>query len=161
MSVTLHTDLGDIKIEVFCSAVPKTAENFLALCASGTYDDTLIHRNIKGFMVQMGDPTGTGKGGESIWGGKFEDEIKPALRHNARGIVSMANSGPNTNGSQFFITYDKHVHLDGKYTVFGKVIDGADTTMAEIEAVAVDKKNRPREPIKLKSVTIHANPLAE
>ncbi|KAK9454929.1 cyclophilin-like domain-containing protein [Dipodascopsis uninucleata] len=160
MSVTLHTDLGDIKIEVFCEAVPKAAENFLALCASGYYDNCKIHRNIKGFILQMGDPTGTGKGGESIWGGTFEDEIKPTLRHNARGIVSMANSGPNTNGSQFFITYDKHTHLDGKYTIIGKVIYGADTTLSEIEAVEVDKKNRPKDPIYLKSVTIHANPLA-
>ncbi|KAK9447826.1 peptidyl-prolyl cis-trans isomerase-like 3 [Limtongia smithiae] len=160
MSVTLHTDLGDLKLEIFCDAVPKTAENFLALCASGYYDHTKIHRDIKGFMVQMGDPTGTGKGGASIWGDKFEDEIKPTLRHNGRGIVSMANSGPNTNGSQFFITYDKHVHLDGKYTVFGKVIDGADTTLAELESLPVDKKNRPLTPVYLKSVTIHANPLA-
>ncbi|KAK7206031.1 peptidyl-prolyl cis-trans isomerase-like 3 [Myxozyma melibiosi] len=161
MSVTLHTDLGDIKIELFCSSVPKTCENFLAHCALGTYDNTKIHRNIPGFMVQMGDPTGTGKGGESIWGGKFEDEIRPGLRHNARGVVSMANSGPNTNGSQFFITYDKHSHLDGAYTVFGKVIDGQDTTLSELEEVKCDKKNRPLTPIYIKSVTIHANPLAE
>ncbi|KAK9480486.1 peptidyl-prolyl cis-trans isomerase-like 3 [Lipomyces japonicus] len=160
MSVTLHTDLGDIKIEVFCEAVPKTAENFLALCASGYYNNTKIHRNIKGFMVQMGDPTGTGKGGESIWGGKFEDEIKPTLRHNTRGIVSMANSGSNTNGSQFFITYDKHAHLDGKYTVFGKVIYGNDSTLEELEKIEVDRKNRPKEPVYIKSITMHANPLA-
>ncbi|KAK9458494.1 cyclophilin-like domain-containing protein [Lipomyces oligophaga] len=111
-------------------------------------------------MVQMGDPTGTGKGGESIWGGKFEDEIRPALRHNGRGVVSMANSGPNTNGSQFFITYDKHTHLDGKYTVFGKVIDGAYTTLSDLETIPCDKKNRPLQPVYLESVTIHANPLA-
>ncbi|CAN6647998.1 peptidyl-prolyl cis-trans isomerase [Trichomonascus vanleenenianus] len=159
MSVTLHTDLGDIKIEVFCESVPKTAENFLAHCAKGTYDGTKIHRNIKGFMAQMGDPTGTGKGGESIWGGKFEDEIKPTLRHNKRGIVSMANSGPNTNGSQFFITYAKQVPLDGKYSVFGKLIGGMDT-LDKLEAVQVDKKNRPITPIYIKSVTMHANPLA-
>ncbi|SAM05318.1 hypothetical protein [Absidia glauca] len=132
MSVTLHTDLGDLKIEVFCEAVPNTAENFLALCASGYYNNNLLHRNIKGFMLQTGDPTGTGKGGNSIWGRKFNDEIRSTLKvrkekeyglpacHNARGIVSMANSGANTNGSQFFITYGKQPHLDTKYTVFGK-----------------------------------------
>lgn len=139
MSVSLHTDLGDIKIELFCEQCPKTCEvvlrpdlhdrlisgvivlqNFLALCASGYYDNCIFHRNIKGFMVQTGDPTNTGKKGESIWGGKFEDELHDNLTHSARGIVSMANNGPNTNGSQFFITYDRHPHLDLKYTVFGK-----------------------------------------
>ncbi|KAL0142949.1 cyclophilin-like domain-containing protein [Mucor lusitanicus] len=120
MSVTLHTDLGDLKVEIFCESVPKTAENFLALCASGYYDNNTFHRNIPGFMIQTGDPTGTGKGGNSIWGRKFNDEIRSTLKHNARGILSMANSGPNTNGSQFFITYAKHPHLDTKYTVFGK-----------------------------------------
>nr|CAG8600213.1 4781_t:CDS:2 [Entrophospora candida] len=113
MSVTLHTDLGDLKIEVFCEAVPRAAENFMKLCASGYYDNNLFHR-------VYGDPTGTGKGGTSIWEKKFPDEIKSSLKHNTRGIVSMANSGPDTNGSQFFITYTKLPHLDTKYTVFGK-----------------------------------------
>ncbi|KAG8653644.1 hypothetical protein MANES_05G044000v8 [Manihot esculenta] len=124
MSVTLHTNLGDIKCEIACDEVSKTAENFLALCASGYYDGTIFHRNIKGFMIQGGDPTGTGKGGTSIWGKKFNDEIRESLKHNARGTLSMANSGPNTNGSQFFLTYAKQPHLNGLYTVFGKVIHG-------------------------------------
>lgn len=89
------------------------SQNFLALCASNQYDGTKFHRNIKGFMVQGGDPTGTGKGGLSIWGNKFKDEVKPHLKHNRRGILSMANSGPGTNGSQFFFTYAKAKHLDG------------------------------------------------
>ncbi|KAG5069469.1 hypothetical protein JHK85_001846 [Glycine max] len=79
-SVTLHTNLGDIKCEIFCDEVPKTSENFLALCASGYYDGTIFHRNIKGFMIQGGDPTGTGKGGTSIWGKKFNDEIRESLK---------------------------------------------------------------------------------
>nr|XP_035954436.1 peptidyl-prolyl cis-trans isomerase-like 3 isoform X3 [Halichoerus grypus] len=120
LSVTLHTDVGDIKIEVFCERTPKTCENFLALCASNYYNGCIFHRNIKGFMVQTGDPTGTGRGGNSIWGKKFEDEYSEYLKHNVRGVVSMANNGPNTNGSQFFITYGKQPHLDMKYTVFGK-----------------------------------------
>ncbi|PVU85740.1 hypothetical protein BB559_005601 [Furculomyces boomerangus] len=161
MSVTLHTDLGDLKIEVFCEEVPKTAENFLALCASGYYENCLIHRNIKGFIVQMGDPTGTGKGGQSIWGEKFPDEIRAALRHNKRGIVSMANSGVDTNQSQFFITYDTQPTLDSKYTIFGKVIDGSETTLSYIENVPVDEKHRPLKDIRIKSITIHANPIAE
>ncbi|KAL7750617.1 Peptidyl-prolyl cis-trans isomerase cyp10 [Sorochytrium milnesiophthora] len=161
MSVTLHTDLGDIKIEVFCEATPKAAENFLGLCASHYYDNCIWHRNIKGFMVQTGDPTGTGKGGASIWGRKFEDEIRSTLKHNGRGIVSMANSGPDTNGSQFFITYAKQAHLDAKYTVFGKVIDGFDV-LDSMEKVPVEERTyRPVKEIKLRQVTIHANPIAE
>ncbi|EQC39243.1 peptidyl-prolyl cis-trans isomerase-like 3 [Saprolegnia diclina VS20] len=160
MSVTLHTSLGDIKIEVFCDTVPTTAENFLALCASNAYDKTTFHRNMKGFMIQGGDPTGTGKGGESIWGGKFNDEFHPQNRHNARGIVSMANSGPNTNKQQFFITYAKQPHLNNVYTVFGKVIDGFDVLDA-MEKTPVDAKSRPLKEIVLDSIAIHANPLAE
>ncbi|KAM6491099.1 cyclophilin-like protein [Amanita muscaria] len=161
MSVTLHTTHGDIKIEVFCDAVSKAAENFLALCASGYYDNCLFHRNIKGFMIQTGDPTGTGKGGESIWGGTFQDEVRSTLKFNARGVVAMANSGPDTNKSQFFITYAKQPHLDGKYTIFGKVIDGADSTVDSMERVPVNNKNRPVSEIKLINVTVHANPIAD
>ncbi|ODV76424.1 peptidylprolyl isomerase [Cyberlindnera jadinii NRRL Y-1542] len=164
MSVTLHTDSGDIKIEVFCEKCPRTAENFLAHCAMGTYTGTKVVRNIKGFMVQFGDPTNTGKGGESIWGGKFEDEIRQDLKHDSRGTVAMANTGPNTNGSQFYITYGKHSSLDGKYTVFGKVLMGAENepgaTLSRIENVSVDKKSRPKVPIYIRDVTIHANPIA-
>lgn len=160
MSVTLHTSLGDVKIEVFCEQVPKTANNFLALCASNYYDGTIFHRNIKGFMIQGGDPTGTGKGGKSVYeSGKFEDEIVSSLKHSKLGIVSMANSGPNTNGSQFFITYKAHGHLNGKYTVFGHVIDGLDT-LDRMERVPTGQGDRPLEDIQLNSVTIHANPLA-
>ena len=160
MSVTLHTNHGDLKIEIYCDSCPRTAFNFLALAASGYYDDTLFHRNVKGFMVQGGDPTGTGKGGESIWGGKFQDEIRSDYTHAARGTVSMANSGPGTNGSQFFITYAKHPHLDNNYTVFGKVLDGWDA-LAAIERVPSNEKHRPTSEIRLESVTMHANPLAD
>jgi len=161
MSVTLHTSHGDLKIEIFCEATPKAAENFLALCAGGYYDGCKFHRNIKGFMVQTGDPTGSGKGGQSLWGAPFADEIRSTLKFNARGVVAMANSGPDTNKSQFFITYAKQAHLDGKYTVFGKVIDGADSTLDAIERVPVNEKNRPLNEIILEHVTIHANPIAD
>ena len=97
MALTLHTDLGDLKCELYCQQCPKTCENFLALAASGRYDGTKFHRNIPGFMVQGGDTSGTGKGGDSIWGEPFEDEIHDNLRHSTRGVLSMANSGPNTN----------------------------------------------------------------
>ena len=100
MSVSLHTNLGDIKIEVFCDTAQRTSFNFLALCASGYYNGTIFHRNIKGFAIQGGDPSGIGKGGESIWGGKFEDEFHTDNTHDKRGQVSMANTGTNSNGSQ-------------------------------------------------------------
>lgn len=125
-------------------------------------------------MVQGGDtsqsPRNTQehpitKGGTSIWGGYFEDEIKtPALRHNLRGIVSMANKGPETNASQFFITFKDAPHLDGKNTIFGRVIDGAEEggTLEKMESVEVDKKYRPKsEKVVLRDITIHANPLAD
>lgn len=161
MSVTLHTDLGDIKLELFCEHAPKTCENFLALCASGYYDGCVFHRNIKGFMVQTGDPTNTGKKGESIWGGYFDDEITDHLKHSERGIVSMANKGPNTNGSQFFITYSKQSNLDMKYTIFAHIIHGMDV-LDELEKIPVNEKNyRPEYDIKIKGVTIHANPIAD
>eukprot|EP00727_Mastigamoeba_balamuthi_P001127 m51a1_g11010 putative peptidyl-prolyl cis-trans isomerase-like 3 (161) ;mRNA; r:374027-374861 len=160
MSVTLKTSLGDIKVELHCDVVPLSCENFLALCGTGYYDNTVFHRNIKGFIVQGGDPTGTGKGGTSIWGKTFKDEFSPQLKHDARGVVSMANSGPDTNGSQFFITYGKHAHLNGVYTVIGRVIDGWQTLDA-MERAPVDEKDRPTSDIVLKSTVIHANPLAQ
>jgi peptidyl-prolyl cis-trans isomerase-like 3 len=129
------------------------------LAAYFTATCTLIsHR--KGFMVQTGDPTNTGKQGKSIWGTPFEDEIKPTLRHHGRGVVSMANKGANTNESQFFILYGKQPHLDGKNTVFGKVIDGLEV-LDELEKLPVDKKYRPLEEVAIRSITIHANPLAK
>jgi peptidyl-prolyl cis-trans isomerase-like 3 len=117
-------------------------------------------------MTQTGAPAHTSppdnpKGGRSIYGVTFEDEIRPALRHNERGIVSMANKGPGTNGSQFFILFDKAPHLDGLNTVFGKLIgDESLRTLAKLEGIEVDKKNRPKEPVMIQRVTIHANPLA-
>jgi len=112
-------------------------------------------------MIQTGDPGGTGKGGQSIWGKPFSDELRSTLKFNARGVVAMANSGPDTNKSQFFITYAKQPHLDGKYTIFGKVIDGADSTLDAMERVPVTSKNRPLSEIKLTHITIHANPIAD
>ena len=118
-------------------------------------------------MIQTGGPAEPSppenpKGGRSIWGGTFDDEIRPALRHADRGIVSMANKGPGTNGSQFFVIFDKAPHLDGLNTVFGKIIgDDSLATLAKMEAVEVDKKNRPKTPFCIDRVTIHANPLAD
>lgn len=148
-------------LELYCELVPKGCENFLALCASNAYDGAIFHRNIRDFMVQAGIPNASGiiKKGQSIWGGKFKDEFVDSLKHSRRGVVSWANSGPDTNGSQFFITYKKHEHLDGKFTIFGKVFDGMQV-LDEIEKVEVNEKSRPLVDIKIESVTIHANPIA-
>ncbi|KAJ4359069.1 Peptidyl-prolyl cis-trans isomerase cyp10, partial [Ascochyta clinopodiicola] len=159
----LHTTRGDIKLELFCEATPKTTENFLALCASNFYTNSPIHRLIPGFILQSGSPASDpkSKSSTSIYndGGLFDDEFSPALRHNARGILSMANKGPNMNGSQFFITLAPAPHLDGKNTVFGKVLEGWEV-LDDMEKVAVDKKSRPLEKMVIERVTVHANPLA-
>lgn len=161
MAVTLHTSHGDLKVELFCQSTPKTSYNFLALSASGEYTGSPFHRSIPGFMIQGGSPaSGSTKDSPSVYGGSFEDEIKPSLRHHGRGILSMANKGPKTNGSQFFITFAAAPHLDGKNTAFGTVLEGWET-LDQMEAVEVDKKNRPQQPIKVERVTIHANPLAD
>lgn len=161
MSLTLETSHGDLKVELFCEHCPKTCENFLALCASGYYNNTIFHRNIKGFIVQGGDPTGLGDGGQSIFpGGIFEDEFVDNIKHDKRGMLSMANNGPNTNGSQFFITYSKQTSLDKVYTCFGKVIDGWET-LDLMEREAVDSMDRPLNEIRLYKCKIHANPIAD
>mmetsp|Transcript_24043 Transcript_24043/g.74132 ORF Transcript_24043/g.74132 Transcript_24043/m.74132 type:complete len:174 (-) Transcript_24043:21-542(-) len=160
MAVTLHTGVGDLKLELFCDTAPRCSFNFLALCASGKYDGCLFHRLLPGFMVQTGDPTGTGKGGASIWGGMFPDEFHPDNAHDRRGVVSMANKGPDTNRSQFFLTFDAQPHLNDKYSVFGHLVDGLDALDA-LEKLPVGKKNRPTTEVFIDSVTIHANPFAE
>ncbi|KAK3116684.1 Peptidyl-prolyl cis-trans isomerase cyp10 [Teratosphaeriaceae sp. CCFEE 6253] len=161
MAVTLSTTHGDLKLELFCQACPKTTYNFLALCASGAYNASPFHRSVPGFMIQGGSPaSGSTKDSPSIYGSNFEDEIKSSLRHHGRGIVSMANKGKNTNGSQFYVTYAAAPHLDGVNTVFGRVLEGWET-LDRMEGVEVDRKNRPSEGIRIEGVKIHANPLAD
>lgn len=116
--------MGSITIELYVDHAPKTCQNFSTLVARNYYNSTIFHRIIPDFMIQGGDPTGTGRGGSSIFGEKFEDEIKPDLKHTGAGILSMANSGPNTNGSQFFVTLAPTPWLDGKHTIFGRVKSG-------------------------------------
>ncbi|XP_072074612.1 peptidyl-prolyl cis-trans isomerase CYP65 isoform X4 [Arachis hypogaea] len=140
--VQLHTTHGDLNIELHCDITPRTCENFITLCERGYYNGVAFHRNIRNFMIQGGDPTGTGKGGESIWGQPFKDELNSKLVHSGRGVVSMANSGPHTNGSQFFILYKSAKHLNFKHTVFGAVVGGL-TTLAAMEKVPVDDNDRP------------------
>ncbi|GMY11908.1 peptidyl-prolyl cis-trans isomerase CYP65 [Fagus crenata] len=158
--VQLHTTHGDLNIELHCDITPRTCENFITLCERGYYNGVAFHRSIRNFMIQGGDPTGTGKGGESIWGKPFKDEPNSKLLHTGRGVVSMANSGPHTNGSQFFILYKSANHLNFKHTVFGGVVGGL-TTLAAMEKVPVDDNDRPLEEIKITGITVFVNPYSE
>lgn len=126
-TATFSTDLGDIVVELHADKAPVTVNNFVFLAREGYYDGTTFHRVIKGFMVQGGDPTGTGRGGP---GYTFGDEFDPTLKHDGPGVLSMANAGPGTNGSQFFITHVATPHLDGRHSVFGRVAEGMDVVMA-------------------------------
>ncbi|KAK9818308.1 hypothetical protein WJX72_010373 [[Myrmecia] bisecta] len=156
----LHTNLGDLNLELHCDMVPRTCENFLVLAESGYYSDTIFHRSLKNFMIQGGDPTGTGTGGESIYGPTFRDELDSRLLHSGRGVLSMANSGPHTNGSQFFILYKSAHHLDYKHSVFGRVVGGFDV-LTKMENVPTNEDDRPLEPIRMTGVTIFVNPYKE
>ncbi|SRR5579859_397214 len=126
-TATFKTDKGDFTVELYADKAPKTVNNFVFLAREGFYNGVTFHRVIRGFMAQGGDPTGTGSGGP---GYQFADEFHPSLRHDSAGILSMANAGPGTNGSQFFITHGPTPHLNGKHTVFGKVIEGMDVVLA-------------------------------
>lgn len=179
----MHTNMGDVSIRLFQDKAPKTCENFIVHAKDGYYDGLTFHRVINGFMIQGGDPTGTGCGGESIWGDSFEDEFDMELR-NYRGALSMANAGPNTNGSQFFIVqadsvavqllsqmrqledrgFPKEVtenyskvggtpHLDFRHTVFGQVFDGMDVVDA-IAAVKTGRADKPVEPVVINSIDV-------
>ncbi len=149
----INTNMGTIEIELFADKTPKTVENFVGLANKGYYDGIIFHRVIADFMIQGGDPTGTGRGGSSLWGTSFEDEFIHELRHDSPGILSMANSGPNTNGSQFFITLVPTPWLDGKHTVFGKVINGMNV-VNDIGTVKTGPGDKPVEDIKMISVKI-------
>jgi len=152
--VTMETSKGTIKIQLFPQYAPKAVENFKGLIAKGYYDGLIFHRVIPDFMIQGGDPTGTGMGGESVWGGKFEDEFSPNLK-NLYGTLSMANSGPNSNGSQFFIVQKEGgtPWLDGRHTVFGQVFEGMDV-VDEIANVDRDGSDKPLEKVTMKKVTL-------
>lgn len=158
--VRIVTNLGQLSLELHCDMVPKTCENFLKHCLNGYYKNTIFHRSIRNFMIQGGDPEGNGTGGQSIWGAPFKDELKPNLTHTGRGVLSMANSGPNTNKSQFFITYRSCRHLDGKHAVFGRVVGGL-KTLDLMEAVEVDKKDKPKTDIILEDCIVFTDPYEE
>ncbi|KAL4916054.1 hypothetical protein BDW62DRAFT_218927 [Aspergillus aurantiobrunneus] len=150
-SAILHTTLGDIHLRLFPSAAPKAVENFTTHARSGYYNNTIFHRVIRKFMIQGGDPLSDGTGGESIWGGEFEDEFS-ALKHDKAYTLSMANAGPNTNGSQFFITTEKTPWLDGKHTIFGRAVQGMDV-VHKIENVKTHKE-KPEVDVKIVSISV-------
>jgi cyclophilin family peptidyl-prolyl cis-trans isomerase len=145
---TLTTDKGDIVVELFADKTPVTVNNFVFLAREGFYDGTLFHRVISDFMVQGGDPTGTGRGGP---GYRFSDEFVSSLKHDKPGVLSMANAGPGTNGSQFFITHVPTPHLNNKHTVFGQVVSGMDVILSIPERDPT-KVNSPG--VKLVKITI-------
>jgi len=148
-TATLSTNHGAIEVELFDEDAPKTVENFVKLARDGFYDGVIFHRIIRDFMIQGGDPTGTGRGGP---GYTFDDEFND--HKVVRGALAMANAGPNTNGSQFFIvTTESAPWLDGKHTVFGRVTNGMDV-VDEIEGVATDANDRPREDVVIESVSV-------
>jgi peptidyl-prolyl cis-trans isomerase B (cyclophilin B) len=144
-------NMGKVKIELYADKTPKTVQNFVDLSNSGFYDGVIFHRVIPGFMAQSGDPDGTGTGGP---GYTFEDEFHPSLSHDSAGILSMANRGPNTNGSQFFITYGPTPHLDNMHSVFGKVVEGQDL----IESIPPRDPSMINDPaVKMISIEIREN----
>lgn len=177
---TIHTNLGDLKVKLFDDIAPKTVANFIELAETGYYNGVIFHRIIRDFMIQGGDPTGTGMGGASIYGEKFEDEFSDKA-FNIRGALSMANAGPNTNGSQFFIVqnenlpYDKSAlvkggwpeeiaeiytaggtpHLDGRHTVFGQLLDGESfETLDRIAKAPTGAQDKPQDDIEIFSIEL-------
>ena len=154
----IETNLGTIRFELLEDESPKTAENFRLLAEKGYYDGVIFHRVIEGFMIQGGDPTGTGRGGASAWGGRFDDEINrsSALYQGkyTKGTVAMANRGPNTNGSQFFIMHADYP-LPASYTKFGRVIEGQDV-VDKIATTQTDRGDRPTTDVVMEKVTIES-----
>lgn len=159
--VMLITTVGDIDIELWSKEAPKACRNFVQLCMEGYYDGTIFHRVVKDFIVQGGDPTGSGHGGESIYGQPFKDEIHTRLRFVRRGLVAMANSGPNDNGSQFFFTMGPTQELQGKHTIFGKVTGKTVYNMLKLQDCDVDHDERPTFPNKIKRTEILSNPFED
>ncbi|KIM11254.1 MAG: peptidylprolyl isomerase [Sulfuricurvum sp. PC08-66] len=154
--VLLHTNQGDITVELRSDLAPKAVENFTGLVAKGYYDGIIFHRVIKGFMIQGGDPTGTGRGGESMWGKPFGDEYSPKALFDRAGVLAMANAGPHTNGSQFFITTAPTDWLNGRHTIFGYVTKGMEV-VKRIENAPTSgraKGDKPLEAIIIEKATL-------
>lgn len=151
--VVIETNLGNIKIALKPDVAPKAVENFLGLASKDYYNGIIFHRVIKGFMIQTGDPTGTGRGGASLWGKPFEDETDHKVTFDRKGILAMANAGPKSNGSQFFITTAPTPWLNGKHTIFGEVIEGYDVVQ-KIETTPTGYQDKPLDPPKILKITL-------
>lgn len=151
--VVIETNQGNIEVALKPDVAPKATENFLSLAEKGYYNDVIFHRVIKGFMIQGGDPTGTGRGGQSKWEKPFEDEVSSDEQFNRPGILAMANAGPKTNGSQFFITTAATPWLNSKHTIFGEVISGYDVVQ-KIESAQVGPGDRPVETQKILKIYV-------
>jgi len=149
-----ETNMGTFECELFEDKAPKTVANFVGLAEKGYYNGVIFHRVIDNFVIQGGDPTGTGKGGESIYGHPFEDEFHPDLKHDKAGVLSMANAGPNTNGSQFFITLAPTPWLDGKHSIFGQVIKGMDVVRKIGKVETIKPGDRPVKDVVMNKVRI-------
>lgn len=156
--VLLSTTVGDFDIELWSKEAPKACRNFVQLCMEGYYNGTIFHRIIPDFIAQGGDPTGTGDGGESIYGEPFKDEFHSRLRFVRRGLVAMANSGPNDNGSQFFFTLGQTPELQNKHTVFGKVTGNTIYNLVKLQEMEIDSNDRPLYPPKINKTEILSNP---
>uniref|UniRef100_A0AAQ5X9A3 Spliceosome-associated protein CWC27 homolog n=1 Tax=Amphiprion ocellaris TaxID=80972 RepID=A0AAQ5X9A3_AMPOC len=156
--VLLKTTAGDIDIELWSKEAPKACRNFVQLCMEGYYDGTVFHRVVREFIVQGGDPTGTGEGGESIYGRPFKDEFHSRLRFNRRGLVAMANAGPHDNGSQFFFTLGRADELNNKHTIFGKITGDTVYNMLRLAEVECDAEERPLNPHKIKTAEVLHSP---
>lgn len=152
--VTFETTQGSFEVTLFPEAAPKAVENFLTHVRNHYYDGTTFHRVIKGFMIQGGDPAGNGTGGQSIWGKSFEDEIDPSIKFDHPGILAMANKGPNTNGSQFFITTAKTPWLNQKHTIFGEVTQGYNVVKKIEDVPTAAGMNKPIDTQKIIKITI-------
>jgi peptidylprolyl isomerase len=142
LTVTLETNQGAIELRLFPEIAPKACESFAGLAEKGYYNGVIFHRVIPEFMLQCGDPTGTGRGGESLWGKNFEDEVRPDVKFDRKGLLAMANAGPGTNGSQFFITTAPTPWLHLKHSIFGEVVKGYDV-VEKIEKTRTDGGDRP------------------
>uniref|UniRef100_A0A2S2NC78 Peptidyl-prolyl cis-trans isomerase n=2 Tax=Aphidini TaxID=33387 RepID=A0A2S2NC78_SCHGA len=159
--VVLKTSFGDIEIELWSREAPKACRNFVQLCIEGYYDGVLFHRIVKGFIAQGGDPTGTGAGGESIYGHPFKDEIHSRLRFNRRGLVAMANAGKDDNGSQFFFTLGSTPELQSKHTIFGKVAGDTIFNLTKLNETLVDTEDKPVYDQKILKTIVLNNPFPD
>lgn len=152
-TVIFETNQGNFEVELFTDTAPKTCENFLGLAEKNYYEGTTFHRVIKGFMIQGGDPTGSGAGGQSIWGKPFADEFHPSQKFDKAGLLAMANRGPNTNGSQFFITTAPTPWLNNKHTIFGRVVNGYEVVQ-KIECTATGPQDKPKTPQTISKISV-------